>query len=147
MIENKKGHVVFVNSLSGKIGIPFRTGYCGSKHALAGFTDSLRSEVQDLGIDVTGIYPSYISTNLAKNALTAKPGEKFGKTDSNIAGGMTPEYFCSDSIKSIYLKEKEVIIADKLFKLAYMLRNNVADLIFKVVHRRKAGELKKMLSA
>jgi len=32
--------------------------------------------------------PGYIKTNLSKNALAAKAGEKFGKTDINIEQGM-----------------------------------------------------------
>ena len=79
--------------------------------------------------------------------MAGKPGERFGKNDTNIAGGMTPEYFCRESIKSIYTKEKEVIIADKLFQIAYMVRNNLADLVFFMIQRRKAKELKKMQDA
>jgi len=37
--------------------------------------------------------PGYIRTNLSKNALAGKPGEKFGKTDSNIENGMDPAKF------------------------------------------------------
>jgi hypothetical protein len=32
--------------------------------------------------------PGYIKTNLSQNALSASAGEKFGKTDENIAHGM-----------------------------------------------------------
>jgi short-subunit dehydrogenase len=45
MLKNKSGHIAFVCSMSGKIGIPFRTAYCASKHAITGFADSLRAEV------------------------------------------------------------------------------------------------------
>jgi len=45
MLKKKSGHIVFINSLSGKMGIPFRTAYCASKHAITGFADALRAEV------------------------------------------------------------------------------------------------------
>jgi hypothetical protein len=37
--------------------------------------------------------PGYIRTNLAKNAYSGAPGEKFGKTDLNIYEGMDPAVF------------------------------------------------------
>ncbi|KAL8816023.1 MAG: hypothetical protein Q9223_004899, partial [Gallowayella weberi] len=37
--------------------------YCASKAAIAVFTESLRKEVQSLGIEVTAIGPGYVRTN------------------------------------------------------------------------------------
>ena len=36
-IENQSGHFAVVTSLMGKFGSPYRSGYCGAKHALHGF--------------------------------------------------------------------------------------------------------------
>jgi short-subunit dehydrogenase len=43
-IANKTGHFVTVTSLIGKFGSPYRSGYCGAKHALHGFFDVMRME-------------------------------------------------------------------------------------------------------
>jgi len=43
-IQNKSGHFVTVSSLMGKFSSPYRSGYCGAKHALHGFFDALRME-------------------------------------------------------------------------------------------------------
>ena len=45
MIDNNKGFIVAISSVAGKIGTPMRSAYCGAKHALIGFMDSLRAEV------------------------------------------------------------------------------------------------------
>ena len=37
------------------------------------------------------MYPGYVQTNISINAQIGKPGECFGKTDANIAAGMTAE--------------------------------------------------------
>ena len=40
-INNKNGQFVTITSLMGKFGSPYRSGYCGAKHALHGFFDVL----------------------------------------------------------------------------------------------------------
>lgn len=70
MISRKTGHIVNVLSVSGLMGVPVRTMYCASKFAMDGFSKSLRSEVSAHGIKVTQVYPSYIQTNISKNAAT-----------------------------------------------------------------------------
>lgn len=90
MIKQGSGHVVVVASVAGKMGVPFRTGYAAAKHAVMGFFDSLRSEVAHQNIAVSTITPGFIRTNISKNAL-AGDGETYGRVDSNIAGGMSPQ--------------------------------------------------------
>src|SRR5210317_217483 len=43
-IKKQSGHYVVVTSIMGKFGSPYRSGYCGAKHALHGFFDVLRME-------------------------------------------------------------------------------------------------------
>lgn len=84
MLKQKSGHIVFVNSLQGKVGLPRRSAYAASKHALLGFADSLRAEVHKDNIHVTTVCPSYVKTELSLNAFTSS-GEKYGsKMDSFV---------------------------------------------------------------
>ena len=45
MVARKTGHFVVVTSLMGLFSSPLRSGYCGAKHALHGFFESLRAEL------------------------------------------------------------------------------------------------------
>ena len=64
MKKNKKGHLVFINSVAGKYGhsFPNSTAYVSSKYALKGFADSLRTELRDYNVKVSSIYPGAIDT-------------------------------------------------------------------------------------
>lgn len=62
MLKAKRGHIVNIASLAGKIGTAKGSGYCASKHAVLGFTDSLRMELAGTGITVTAINPGPIDT-------------------------------------------------------------------------------------
>ena len=64
MKKNKRGHLVFINSVAGKYGHSFSnsTAYVSSKYALKGFADSLRTELREYNVKVSSIYPGAIDT-------------------------------------------------------------------------------------
>lgn len=67
-LKVSKGRLVGVCSLAGRTGVPTRTGYAASKHAMTGFFDSLRIELDGSGVSVTMVYPGFVSTGIRENA-------------------------------------------------------------------------------
>ena len=68
---SRRGHLVNIASASAFIGLPFGSSYAASKWAVVGFSESLRLELQERGIDnvaVTTVCPSYISTGMFDGA-------------------------------------------------------------------------------
>ncbi len=61
------GHIINIVSTSGKTGKPNESVYCGSKFAVAGFTQALAKEVKENGILVTAIFPGGMKTGLFKD--------------------------------------------------------------------------------
>ncbi len=59
-LKTSKGLIVAVASLAGLTGVPERSGYAASKHALIGFFDSLRIELQGSGVDVSVVAPDFV---------------------------------------------------------------------------------------
>ena len=70
-LRQRKGMVIAISSVAGFSPLIGRTGYAASKHALHGFFDSLRTEVQDDGVDVLIVCPSFIDTGIDRAALGA----------------------------------------------------------------------------
>ncbi len=62
-LKKSRGRLVAVSSLAGRNGIPARSAYAASKHAMTGFFDSLRIELADTGVSVTVIYPSFVTAD------------------------------------------------------------------------------------
>ncbi|OIH92334.1 SDR family oxidoreductase [Curtobacterium sp. MCBA15_001] len=52
MVPRDRGHVIQVGSALGFRGIPLQSAYCGAKHAIVGFTESIVSELIDQGSKV-----------------------------------------------------------------------------------------------
>jgi short-subunit dehydrogenase len=62
LIKAEGARIVNISSVSGKNGTPFLAGYCASKHAIEGFSESLRRELNIYGIKVILIGPGSIKT-------------------------------------------------------------------------------------
>jgi 3-hydroxy acid dehydrogenase/malonic semialdehyde reductase len=67
MRERNRGHIVNIGSIAGTR--PYATGtlYSASKHAVHGFSESLRLDYADTGIRVTEIMPGMVKTDFAFN--------------------------------------------------------------------------------
>ena len=120
-IKTNSGHFVTVTSLMGKFGSPYRSGYCGAKHALHGFFDVLRMEHEQDGIDVTLICPGFVQTNIAKNALTGD-GSLQKTNDAATQNGLPVADFSQKMIRAIEQKKFEAYIGQGETKGIYLKR-------------------------
>ncbi len=66
-----RGRIAVVSSATGLVGVPTRTAYAASKHALHGFFASLRVELREAGVKVTIVCPGYVDTPMRSRALRA----------------------------------------------------------------------------
>jgi short-subunit dehydrogenase len=69
-LRASRGRIVVVSSLVGKTGVPTRSGYAASKHALHGFFDSLRIELHGTGVSVTLVCPGFVPSEIRSRAFT-----------------------------------------------------------------------------
>ncbi|CAG8517958.1 9886_t:CDS:2, partial [Scutellospora calospora] len=105
--KNKGSRIVVINSLSGFIPLPLRTGYSASKFALRGFFESLQLEVWKYEIFVTIAYPGPVLTEINKNRL----GDNAKQLD--MTGAMTSDECASIIYKGICRGDKEVVFTTK----------------------------------
>ncbi|BDG44224.1 SDR family NAD(P)-dependent oxidoreductase [Saccharococcus caldoxylosilyticus] len=63
MKARRSGHIINIASQAGKLATPKSSVYAATKHAVLGFTDSLRMEAERYGIFVTAVNPGPIRTN------------------------------------------------------------------------------------
>lgn len=65
MREKRAGTIINISSIGGKIYTPLGAWYHASKHALEGWSDSLRLELAPFGINVVIVEPGIIETEFA----------------------------------------------------------------------------------
>jgi len=118
MISNGGGHVVVISSMAGKYGFRMRSAYSASKHALHGFFETLRAELEGRNVKVTLVCPGRIKTDISVNSLTGD-GSLYGKMDKGQENGV-PVGKCARIIaRAIEHNRKEVFIGvPELFLLS-----------------------------
>lgn len=89
-LKRTKGRIVAISSLTGLTGVPKRTAYAATKHAMAGFFDSLRIELDGSGVTVTVIYPGFVFSEINQRALSPD-GTPFGDRGYTRRKGETME--------------------------------------------------------
>ncbi len=136
MVAKKSGHIVTITSVNGKLGSYMKSGYAGSKHALHGFFDSLRAEIDDSGVDITLITPGYVQTDISMNALT-KDGTPQKSMDSNTAKGIPASTFAQKALRQIAKGKAEIIIAGGIESLGLYLKRFLPGVLRKLTAGRK----------
>ena len=135
MIKQGSGHIAITASVAGKIGVPYRTGYCAVKHAVMGFFDSLRSEVAHQNIRVSTITPGYIQTDVARNALTGE-GLITGKTEQEIESGMNVNDCAKVIVKGLKKGKIEIAVGKGIEMHALWIKRFFPSLMAKILERK-----------
>lgn len=99
MVPRRHGHIVNVASVAGRVAAKGLASYCGSKHAVVGFTESVRMEFADSGVNVSAVLPNFTATELV--AGTKQP---------RFIGNLTPHQVANAILGVIEHPRAEVIV-------------------------------------
>jgi NAD(P)-dependent dehydrogenase (short-subunit alcohol dehydrogenase family) len=75
--QDSGGHIVNIASLAGRRGFSPLGGYCASKFALVGLTETLRTELMGSNVGVSLVLPGVIDTPMAEGAALNSETEGF----------------------------------------------------------------------
>jgi NADP-dependent 3-hydroxy acid dehydrogenase YdfG len=67
MKEREEGHIINIASIAGSVGIEGMAGYCGTKWAVRGISQSMYKELRKSGIKVSVISPGSVNTHFFDN--------------------------------------------------------------------------------
>lgn len=134
MLEQGEGHIAVTASIAGKIGVPYRTGYCAAKHAVMGFFDSLRAELDGTGVKVSTILPGFVRTNISEAAVTGDGGT-FGETDRNIQNGMDPDECAQVILKALKKGKAEIPVGRGSEKHTLWLKRFFPGLVMRMASK------------
>lgn len=107
-LKTSGGRPVAVSSLTGKTGVPTRSGYAASKHAMAGFFDSLRIELAGSGVSVTVAYPDFVATETRRNAF-GPDGLPLGESPVQEGRVMSAERCAELILRAAAARRREII--------------------------------------
>ncbi|WP_417899782.1 SDR family oxidoreductase [Bacillus haimaensis] len=118
MLDQNSGHIINIASQAGKLATPKSSVYAATKHAVLGFTNSLRMELHDTDIHVTAVNPGPIRTNFFDKADTSGHYKK--KVDKWM---LDPDMVAKEIADAMFTNKREInlpgwmSIGSKLYQL------------------------------
>jgi len=134
MIKQQSGHITVVSSIAGKFGFYLRSSYSAAKHALHGYFESLRLEVEKNNVQVLLVCPGKIKTNISNNAILAD-GSKHAKMDESHVDAMPAEECAQKILAAIENNKQEILIGRKEVLTVYMKRF-FPSLLYKILRKQ-----------
>ena len=104
-IIKSKGRIVGISSVAGLNGVPTRTAYSATKHAMFGFFDSLRIELIGTGVTVTMIAPDFVLSEIHRRAF-GKDGKPLGSNPLKEDKIMTANECASKIIRAMENRDR-----------------------------------------
>lgn len=134
MVKNQKGKIVVISSIAGKFGFYLRSTYSAAKHALHGYFESVRLEVEKDGVTVLIVCPGKIKTNVSINAQSAD-GKTHNLMDPSHENAMSAED-CAEVIVNAIITNKEEIYVGGKELLAVKIKRYLPKLFGRIIRKQ-----------
>jgi short-subunit dehydrogenase len=132
-LRQSRGVLAGISSLAGRTGVPTRTGYSASKHAMTGFFDSLRIELDGSGVAVTLVFPGFVATGIRENAA-GPDGRPILVSPVKEGEVMGVEECAARILRAIERREREVVMTAR-GKMGLWLKLLAPSLVDRIARR------------
>ena len=144
------GYIISISSIAGLMGLPYRSVYSATKHALEGFMESLSMEVKRFGIHVSIIEPAEFKTSIIQNRGSAHFVDTIYRDDmervvkqinAGVAGAAEPAIVgtCVLAILNSKHPKLRYKIAPFGTKMSVVLKRILPDRMFEKILMRHFG--------
>ncbi|NKB70901.1 MAG: SDR family oxidoreductase [Candidatus Latescibacteria bacterium] len=133
-LRQSRGLIVAVSSIQGQIGVPLHTGYGAAKHALEGFCNALRLELEGSGVDILTVLPHWLKGTQLRRQAFGSDGQPLGEASRRHSSQAVPvENAAQAVLKAAARRRRRLVIPWKLNLLlfVYNLRAQWAEAVVK----------------
>ena len=113
MLHRKSGHIVNVASVAASFGLPGIASYCASKFAMLGFSEGLKHELKNSGVDITVVSPIMVRTNFFDHP-------SFEKMPKYSPTSLDPKAVAKAVAKAANSKKLEIIVPSVVRSMVWM---------------------------
>jgi NAD(P)-dependent dehydrogenase (short-subunit alcohol dehydrogenase family) len=131
-VVERRGMLVAISSIQGLVGVPGRSGYAASKHALQGLCDSLRIELRGTGVDVLTVMANWVrGTDLRARALGPDGAPREVATAHRSSSAVDLDVLTGAVLRAIRRRQRRVFVPwwVRLLPLLAEVAPGVADRI------------------
>jgi len=130
MIARRSGHICNIASLAGVTPVPHNTVYATTKHAVYGFSRSLRLELADQGVEVSVVCPGFVEGGMFL---------RWGRTPPKVTGWVSSQQVAAAVLKAVLQNKGEIIVTKGLGKIADVTFAMMPEFSGKIMKRTGAA--------
>jgi NAD(P)-dependent dehydrogenase (short-subunit alcohol dehydrogenase family) len=149
MRQQATGRIINIGSVAGFLPMPFQAVYAATKHALAGWTETLDFEVRPFGIRAILVQPGFFRTDIDRNSSAGSSlkdvyeGARKGvleKMRLGIENGDDPVKVAEAVVKATTEKDPDVtVLVGRGARQVRILRTLLPRALFELGLRRQFG--------
>ncbi len=109
MIERRAGHICNIASVAGLTPVPHNAVYSATKHAVVGFSRSLRLEMREHGVEVSVVCPGFVDGGMFK---------EWGRPPPRSSPAVSSEKVAEGVVRAVLGNKGEVVVTRGLAKIA-----------------------------
>jgi short-subunit dehydrogenase len=132
MIKQGYGHLVNVSSSGGMMPVPNQTMYSAIKHAVVGFTHSLREEAALKGVKISVVVPGMVQSDLWDSAINVKDYNMKKNMESTGLKPISAREAAETILKGIAANNRSIIFP-RLNRVIVRLYQLMPELMTKLV--------------
>lgn len=132
MVRQGYGHIVNVSSSGGLMPVPNQTMYSAIKHAVTGFSHSLREEAALHNVNVSAVFPGMVASDLWDTAINVKDYNMKKSMESTGLKPISPRQAAEAIIKGIEANHRSIIFP-AINRLIVRLYQLMPSLMTKIV--------------
>ncbi|GAA0237540.1 SDR family NAD(P)-dependent oxidoreductase [Saccharothrix mutabilis subsp. mutabilis] len=139
MVERRRGHVVLIGSLAGKVTSPYASLYNATKFGLRGFGLGVRQDLAGTGVGVSVVQPGFV-----------RDAGMFADTGAKPPAGMrtvSPEQVAAGVVEAIERNRAEVNVAPVELRVASTLGGAFPGFVEAIQRRTGADDVMERMSA
>ncbi len=130
--QTGRGALIHISSVEARRSLPLQSAYAASKHAIEGFLDSMRVELQHEGvpISVTNVMPATINTPFYNKALT-----KLGVKPTGVPPYYQPDLVAAAILHAAEHPTRDLIVGDvgRFLDLLQKVSPHLADAMLNLI--------------
>jgi NAD(P)-dependent dehydrogenase (short-subunit alcohol dehydrogenase family) len=139
-VKAQRGMLVAISSVQGVVGVPGRSGYAASKHALQGLCDSLRIELRGAGVGVVTVMAHWVrGTNLRARALGPDGAPRATAAPPRDASATDLDTLTRAVLQAVHARRRRVFVPGWI-RLLPLLAEVAPELADRIVAGRMARE-------
>ena len=133
------GTVINIGSMAGWLPVMGRSGYCAAKGALHQYFETLRAETAHRPLHILMVYPSFLATDIERNALSGT-GQTAKHQRSTIGAIQTVDWMVQ-RIAEAHDKQRKRLFPNRSIALAALFYRVMPSLFIRMMRRKFHSEL------